>query len=662
MGALNLAEQKSIYYYGKVVRFPERLLLNAGPLSMIFEAGDLRIIKYDGREILRRIYVAIRDRNWGTVSPVIRNIEKEIRQDSFRLVCEVENRQGDIHFAWRGEIQGDKEGRVSFTMEGEAKTTFFRNRIGFCVLHPAGCAGAACQVLHVDGTKSRAELPLLISPDQPVPPFSEMSVLSHQVEPGLWAEVQFQGEVFEMEDQRNWTDASFKTFGTPLHLPYPVKVEQGTRLSQAVRLRVIDERKTRRQARSGRLDVENALTLGIKPGAVPLPLPPVGLGCASHGFPLSEKELSRLRALCLDHLRVDLSLADEVFDRSLDRAVQEARNLGLQLDIALSVSTDSEEPLRYLARRVVESRIPVRTWLIFPDKKNYGGGSSTAQVVEMVRKHLEGVVPGAKFSAGTNYDLIFLLRNPPPVERIDLVTFAINPQVHAFDIISLVETLEAQAQAVHSARRFCTGLPVMVSPVTLKMRSNPYSTDQVPVQWPGEIPPQVDVRQVSLFGAGWTLGSLSSLAQSGVASLTYFETTGWRGVIEREDGSPMPDQFPSIAGGVYPMYFVFAALREFAGGEVIPSQTSHPQEFNGLVLRKGKRQRILVANHTPDSRAITIPNLGKRAELHRLDENNVEDAMRRPENFLELPGEVLPTSGKFLKFTWLPFSFCWIDF
>jgi hypothetical protein len=124
----------------------------------------------------------------------------------------------------------------------------------------------------------------------------------------------------------------------------------------------------------------------------------------------------------------------------------------------------------------------------------------------------------------------------------------------------------------------------------------------------------------------------------------------------------MPDQFPSIAGGVYPMYFVFAALREFAGGEVIPSQTSHPQEFNGLVLRKGKRQRILVANHTPDSRAITIPNLGKRAELHRLDENNVEDAMRRPENFLELPGEVLPTSGKFLKFTWLPFSFCWIDF
>ena len=40
-----------------------------------------------------------------------------------------------------------------------------------------------------------------------------------------------EGETFETEDQRNWSDASFKTYGTPLHLPFPVEVEEGTRVA-----------------------------------------------------------------------------------------------------------------------------------------------------------------------------------------------------------------------------------------------------------------------------------------------------------------------------------------------------------------------------------------------------------------------------------------------
>ena len=39
------------------------------------------------------------------------------------------------------------------------------------------------------------------------------------------------------------------------------------------------------------------------------------------------------------------------------------------------------------------------------------------------------------------------------MELLDLVTLAINPQVHAFDNASLVETLEAQAMVVASAQR-----------------------------------------------------------------------------------------------------------------------------------------------------------------------------------------------------------------
>ena len=50
-------------------------------------------------------------------------------------------------------------------------------------------------------------------------------------------ELRFGGELFEMEDQRNWTDASYKTYCTPLHLPYPVELAAGERVIQSVTLR-----------------------------------------------------------------------------------------------------------------------------------------------------------------------------------------------------------------------------------------------------------------------------------------------------------------------------------------------------------------------------------------------------------------------------------------
>ena len=78
----------------------------------------------------------------------------------------------------------------------------------------------------------------------------------------------------------------------------------------------------------------------------------------------------------------------------------------------------------------------------------------------------------------------------------------------------------------------------MVSPVTLKPRFNANATEPEAVNTPRELPVSVDPRQMSLFAAAWTLGSIKYLAESGASSVTYYETTGWRGVMETEAGSP----------------------------------------------------------------------------------------------------------------------------
>ena len=47
-----------------------------------------------------------------------------------------------------------------------------------------------------------------------------------------------EGDTFEMEDQRNWMDASYKTYVRPLALPWPYPIEQGRRFTQSVALTV----------------------------------------------------------------------------------------------------------------------------------------------------------------------------------------------------------------------------------------------------------------------------------------------------------------------------------------------------------------------------------------------------------------------------------------
>ena len=111
----------------------------------------------------------------------------------------------------------------------------------------------------------------------------------------------------------------------------------------------------------------------------------------------------------------------------------------------------------------------------------------------MARHALAFRTPSALFAAGSNAYFTELNRGRPPIFP-DAVVYSINPQIHAFDNFSLVETLATQATTVESARRLSGGKPVIVSPVTLKPRFNNVATGPIAPPVPGELPDQVDVR------------------------------------------------------------------------------------------------------------------------------------------------------------------------
>jgi D-apionolactonase len=626
-----------VLYSGKDEPLPERIPLRAGPLSLVYEAGDLRYIRLGEHEILRRLYVAVRDQNWGTILPSFSNIQMAIGEDAFQISYDVENRQGGIDFRWRGVITGGTDGTIRYSMDGQAHSTFLRNRIGFCVLHPMACAGARARIGHVDGTTEESHFPVHIAPQlvidgliKPVHPFEEMRALAHEVTPGVWAEVRFVGEIFETEDQRNWTDASYKTYGTPLRLAFPVEIQAGEAVVQSITLTLQGEVRGQSAVASEQSPAPVQLSIQNPNSKIQNSLPRLGLGIASHGQPLSEGEISRLRALNLAHLRVDLALDTPAFAATLRQATAEAAALGVQLEIALHLTDNAEAELQGLRAALAEIAPPVARWLVF----HRGEKTTSDRWLTLARTALADYNDEAPVGGGTNVYFTELNRSRPAIDALDLVAYSVNPQVHAFDNASLVETLAAQAVTATSARQFCGDRPLAVTPVTLQPRFNPNATGPEPEPGPGELPPQVDRRQMSLFGAGWTLGSLKYLAESGeVSSITYYETTGWRGVMETANGSPLPTQFQSIPGGVFPLYHVLADVGEFAGGEVIPLVSAQPLVAEGLLLRKEGQERLLLANLTDQPQTISLGGLGAGGHVRLLDEDNAETAMADPDRF-----------------------------
>jgi hypothetical protein len=650
-----------VLYYGQDRPLPQVVPLRAGPLSLRLEDGDLRYIKYGDREIIRRIYVAIRDRNWGTVPNVISEFSAEIHDDSFRITFEVTNRQGEIDFSWRGSLTGSADGVIEAIMDGVAHADFMKNRIGFCVLYPSELAGAAARVTHSGGATEEACLPEDVCPNQPVLPFGDMNGLAHGVQPGLWADVRFAGDIFEMEDQRNWTDASFKIFCTPLSQPYPKLIKAGEQIVQSVTLRLVrDTNATIQPAEVAA--TESHLSLTINRAAGERALPEIGLGVASHDQPLTAVEVERLKKLHIGHLRADLQLSGPDYTSRLQRAVADAEILNVPLHLALMISVEDGEAQLAALADLVKKRLPnVAAWLIYPAREIFWGESPVREVLELAHGALDGLIPGARFGSGTNADYIFMARSLPPLEMVDFLTFAITPQVHAFDNASVVETARAQAAVAHSAQRLSGGRPVIVSPITLKMRYNAYASEPPKPTPPGVLPSAVDPRQMSLFGAGWTVCSIGTLAATGVEAVTYFETTGWRGVMETASGSSLPAKFQSFPGGVYPMYHIFADLAEFAGGEVLAVRASNPLAVDGLALGKGGRLRVLVANMTDTTQDVAVGGMPEQVSIRILDESNAERAMQAPEAFRSQPGRVASSFSGTLELALPPHAVARLD-
>ena len=587
----------------------ESIPLKTRAFTCFFETntGYLRRVKSANAEVVRAIYGAVRDKNWNTVEPRLSVERLEHGEDGFWLEFTARCDQMPISFFWKGIIQGQGSS-LEFRFDGQAGSAFLRNRIGLCILHPiVECAGKPCRTQHTDGTWREGHFPLHISPHQP---FKNLRALSWRPSNRVQTEIRFEGDVFEMEDQRNWTDASFKTYSTPLELPFPVEVAAGEEVHQRVVLSLGPEMGTTTIREESRVKLTVSLTSQTRP------LAKLGLGVASHGSRLSGVEQERLVRLGLNHLRVDLHFSRSDWKAVLKQAHDEAVALRARLQCALFLNDSAEQCL--LAFRGAIEPGAVDTCLVFHEAEK----STSCRWFELAERNLAS--HGFRLATGTNAYFAELNRQRPP--RGATACYSLSPQVHAFDYLSLVETLEAQSATVESARQFCDR-ELVISPITLRPRFNPNATS-VSQESEDQLPTTVDPRQRTLFGAAWTLGTLAQLLPlDRVESLTFYETTGWRGLMETEAGSPKPALFGSAPGEIFPMYYVFEAM---AGAHrLLPVNLSEPQLITALACRKKNGQSMcLLANLTRHPQRVELDLPVPDLRLLQLEDANVSEASK----------------------------------
>lgn len=564
----------------------QRTILKAGELTLAYENGSIRWIRLGDTEIIRMIYSAVRDCNWGTIEPVIVKEDILVLESSFSISLEVEYKAGPIHFEARYLIRGDQK-KLLFEMVGIAQSDFHTNRIGFCILHPVKeCAGKTAQVRHADGSDSEFVFPEYISPHQPI---KNIQSMTWSPASGLTAHLNLSGDIFEMEDQRNWTDASYKTYCTPLELPFPALVKKGDTVSQAVELLLDVPAIGHPKASTYSFTWDRKAELNI---------PSLGTAVSSRNQALTQSEIHLLKELPLTHLRVEVNMTKPDCIQNLEKAHRESTLLGWSLFVVLYLS-DNYTPEYQTFISACQAAGINPEWIL-PVGQNHLPFTGFNELVPKLRTDF----PQAMIGTGVNAYFAELNRSRPSIEKADFVSFTICPQVHAFDNASLVENLQAQAEVIHSAKRLFPGKPVYVSPVSLRQRFNVVATSDELLPLPDQLPSSVDQRQRLTFAAQWTLGSLKYLSQSGADLVTYYETVGWKGWMQGEQQPENKKLFPAQANEIFPVY---EALKMLSGySRIVPSVSSHPLLFDGLILSSEEKLKIILFNFSAEDIEIRL--------------------------------------------------------
>ncbi len=474
-----------------------------GELSFAVDGAALRHIRFGGVEALRGIALLSRDRDWGTITPEVR--------ETAPLRFAMTFRNGDARLEAELVITCS-DSTLTLEATGTVTGAFETNRTGFTLLHPAHVAGCRARVTHSDGTVEATQFPDLIAPWQPM---MDITVLEHEAN-GLRTTCHLEGDTFEMEDQRQWGDASFKTYNRPLALPWPYRLDPGSRFHQRVTVRferIAAPAQARARSNMGQTvfpDTALLLNAWDAPQVTALPIPAQRLLCHVDTNRDPAPQIAALAAL-------QARLPAPIYD----------------LELVCAFAKPPEVELTRIADLLTATGFQPDSTLVCPsvDRQSTPPGSDWPDCppLEDIHRIARSLFP--RNGGGIVSFFPELNRKRPPMELLDFAGHGLCPIVHAADDLHVMETLETIPHITRSARAILGDRGYRIGPCTIAMRHNPYGARTIPNPDGAHVPmADDDPRHRSAFGAAYAIGLATALAPAGVTVWTPAEMTGPRGL------------------------------------------------------------------------------------------------------------------------------------
>ena len=619
-------ESRDMVLFGTHAPAPAHRTLQAGQLSAVLQDGQLRRICWAGREAIRGISFLVRDRDWGTYPTLLTDLNVDESATGFKVTYTAQCQDDRQSLQYTAEITGDADGGLRFAARMVPTSDFSTSRAGFVVLHPLqGVAGEAVSVLHTDGTTADAVFPKHIAPTQPI---FDIRALTHQVSAGVTVTCTMEGDAFEMEDQRNWSDASFKTYVRPLARPYPYILPAHQPQTQSVSLRFEHAASTALLVTQGVGD--HTIAVGPVSGRVAaLALTVLGDSATTT---TSAAVQACLAALAPQWIVGRVSPESRKDDLRALAFAQKTCGAQLWLEVVVPCQIDIAAELLGLAQVVRDAGLVPAAVTIAPQAllktvpcgyKVPGLEAGMTALFSAARR----AFPGALIGGGSLAYFTELNCNPPPAPAIDFITHTTCPIIHAADDDSVMETLETLPWIFQSTLHLAGAAAYWLGSTAIGMRHNPYGAAPAPNPNHQRVAmAKEDPRQRGLFAAAFYVAYAAKAVQSGVAVLALCDPTGPFGLIATD----------SMVGQVFPAYH---ALRWLAQGGYKPLLAVDVNESAGvaaLAFTNQEQRVLLIANTTGRVQNVTIAGVD-RITLAVLDEKSCAAAMQSA-NWSDEPG------------------------
>ncbi|HLO99661.1 MAG TPA: hypothetical protein VK171_13780 [Fimbriimonas sp.] len=370
---------------------PDLIAFDCGALRGYISqtSGQLRYLRLGHNELLRGIYGSVRLPNWSTVNPKLSDFKMDKSATGF--VCTFTSTHSDpaLSFTWNGRLEAvivkSNEVLITYEFEGTAQADLSTNRLGLCILHPASLQGTSVELSKSDSSCLTSEFPKNVSGN---PIFEHFSAMYHTVGDFARVRIEVEGDDFETEDQRNFGDASYKTYCHLQKKGAPYKVAKGTIVKQKATVYI--------QFDPLKIDKRTA-----KSHAVAIPM----IGTAIK----SEADLATAKALKLSHVRCKPELAAA------------AQKVGMPIELESADGT-SPVPLK------TSDKVLVSTW---NRDKRTGKHPATYMAAERVLEYVS-TKPNFAGWAGASVEM--------------------HPQTHQFDTETIMESPWVLCDMVTTAR------------------------------------------------------------------------------------------------------------------------------------------------------------------------------------------------------------------